>query len=359
MVKRSKENRAGARKERPGHAVFPAEARPASPAPNPVATAATPAASAPMEAREVPSPRRGALDGAVREGFGLTWGKARDLVRTGKVSVAGNVVTDPLSRVEVGDPIRVDPTARRVSGGGGGRSALPESAIAFIDAHVVVVRKPPGISTVPYEGDDVITLDEMVRTYLGRLSRGDRRGPAPLGVVHRLDKETSGLVVFTRTWLAKQSLTAQFREHTTHRRYVAIAHGVVRAATHDTFLIENRGDGLRGSFKGRNVPPAARRAITHVEPIEALEGATLVHCRLETGRTHQIRIHLSESGHPIVGERVYVREARKANAPEIPAPRLMLHAAELGFVHPKTGQDVRFEEPIPADMERVLKMLRP
>jgi 23S rRNA pseudouridine1911/1915/1917 synthase len=165
--------------------------------------------------------------------------------------------------------------------------------------------------------------------------------------VHRLDKETSGLVVFTRTWLAKQRLAAQFRSHTVHRRYLAIAHGDVRSATVRTHLMENRGDGLR--------PAAARLAITHFERLEALRGATLVACRLETGRTHQIRIHLSESGHPLVGERVYVRGFA---GPALPAPRLMLHAAELGFVHPVTEREVSWECELPEDMKETLARLR-
>lgn len=337
MVKRSKENRAGP----PGGPFLPASA-PASISPS-------------ITGEERPSARQGPLDGAVREAFALSWGKAREWVRTGKVSVGGEVVTDPLARVNVGDLLRLNLAARKVAKGGGG---LPESAVVFFDAHVIVVRKPPGLSTVPYDGTETTTLDEQVRTFLGRTAKA-RSGAAPLGVVHRIDKETSGLVVFTRSWLAKQSLGAQFRDHTVHRRYLAIAHGVVRKTTYRSHLIENRGDGLRGSFKGPHVPPSARLAITHVEPLEALEGATLVACKLETGRTHQIRIHLSEAGHPIVGERVYNRQARKAGAPEIPAPRLMLHAAELGFVHPKTGQEMRFEEPVPEDFARVLAMLRP
>jgi 23S rRNA pseudouridine1911/1915/1917 synthase len=314
---------------------------------------------APVLPRLARSARSGPLDGAVREAFGVSWGKARDLVRTGKISVGGEVITDPLARVDEGDELHFDPAARRADrkAQAGRGAGLSDDAIVFVDAHVVVVRKAPGISTVPYEGDERGTLDELVRTWLGRQARSDRRGPAPLGVVHRIDKETSGLVVFTRTWLAKQSLAAQFRAHTVHRRYLAIAHGVVRAATCDTWLIENRGDGLRGSFKGKNPPPAARRAITHVEPLEALSGATLVRCRLETGRTHQIRIHLSERGHPIVGEQVYVRDARRMGLTLIPAPRLLLHAAELGFEHPKTGQPVHFEEPMPSDMMRIRERL--
>lgn len=342
MVKRSKENRAGP----PGRPQVSAS----------ISASLSGEGGAESGARERLCAREGPLDGAVREAFALSWGKARDWVRTGKVSVEGHVVTDPLTRVRVGDALRLNLAARKVVKGGGG--GLPESEVVFWDAHVIVVRKPPGLSTVPYDGTETSTLDEQVRTFLGRATKA-RSGAAPLGVVHRIDKETSGLVVFTRSWLAKQSLGAQFRDHTVHRRYLAIAHGVVRKATYRSHLIENRGDGLRGSFKGPHVPPSARLAITHVEPLEALEGATFVACKLETGRTHQIRIHLSEAGHPIVGERVYNRQARKAGAPEIPAPRLMLHAAELGFVHPKTGQEMRFDEPVPADFARVLAMLRP
>jgi 23S rRNA pseudouridine1911/1915/1917 synthase len=178
-----------------------------------------------------------------------------------------------------------------------------------------------------------------------------------LGIVHRLDKETSGLVVFTRTWLAKQALSSQFRQHTVHRRYLAIAHGDVPARTLRSFFIENRGDGLRGSKRGPGGKPPkdGREAVTHVTRIEPLTGATLVACRLETGRTHQIRIHLSESGNPLVGERVYVRGFR---GPVIEAPRLMLHAAELGFVHPATEAEVRWEQPTPADMLAVIARLK-
>jgi 23S rRNA pseudouridine1911/1915/1917 synthase len=167
-------------------------------------------------------------------------------------------------------------------------------------------------------------------------------------------------VVFTRTWLAKKSLSNQFRHHSTHRRYLAIADGDVPTQTIRSHLVENRGDGLRGSVEAgrpRAIPPGARLAITHVERVEALQGATLIACTLETGRTHQIRIHLSEAGHPLVGERVYIRDAASPSAP-IAAPRLMLHAAELGFVHPATERSLRFEEPIPDDMREILERLR-
>jgi len=131
----------------------------------------------------------------------------------------------------------------------------------------------------------------------------------------------------------------------------------VPGGTLRSFLVENRGDGLRGSRRsaGRKPPAEGREAITHVEPVEGLVGATLVACRLETGRTHQIRIHLSESGHPLLGERVYVRDFR---GPLLEAPRLMLHAAQLGFVHPATEREMRWEQPMPEDMRAVVERLK-
>jgi 23S rRNA pseudouridine1911/1915/1917 synthase len=282
----------------------------------------------------------------VRAAFGASWGKARAWIASGKVTVEGEVVTEPTARVREGAKVELRMSAPRPRPG-----ALDPDRIVHVDAHVVVVSKPAGMSTIPYDEDEKGTLDERVRALLSRTSKG--KGRPALGVVHRIDKETSGLVVFTRTWLAKQKLAAQFRAHTVHRRYLAIAHGDVRARTIRSHLVENRGDGLRGS--ARHNATHGQLAVTHVERLEALVGATLVACRLETGRTHQIRIHLSEAGHPIVGERVYVRGYA---GPLVEAPRLMLHAAELGFVHPATERAMRWEDPMPDDMRTVLDRLR-
>ncbi len=313
--------------------------------------------------KNVPAELAGPLDRAVRALWGVSWGKARAWIEAGKVRVGGEIVRDATARVTAGTEVVMDERAPRKPA-----RAAGELEVVHADAHVVVVSKPPGVSTVPYDGftsartpsgragddADVDTLEARVRAWIESKAGARGRGRPALGIVHRLDKETSGLVVFTRTWLAKQSLASQFRHHTVHRRYLAIAHGDVRARTIRSFLVEDRGDGLRGSARG-TPPPSAREAITHVERIEALAGATLVGCRLETGRTHQIRIHLSESGHPIVGERVYVRGW--AGAP-IEAPRLMLHAAELGFVHPASQREMRWELPMPDDMRAVLERLR-
>jgi 23S rRNA pseudouridine1911/1915/1917 synthase len=297
----------------------------------------------------------GPLDRAVRGLFGVSWGRARGWIAGGKVRVQGAVVTEPTTRVREGDEVLVDEGAPRPRAS---RAVeLLDDDVVFADPQVIVVAKPPGLSTVPFDESETDTLDARVRSWLERKRLVPRGARPSLGIVHRIDKETSGLVVFTRTWLAKQSLGGQFRRHTVHRRYLAVVRGEVRESrTIRSWLVADRGDGLRGSARG-TPPPDARDATTHVEPVESLAGATLVACRLETGRTHQIRIHMSEAGHPLVGERVYVRGA-PGGGPIIEAPRLMLHAAELGFVHPATERDLRWELPMPEDMRAVVARLR-
>jgi 23S rRNA pseudouridine1911/1915/1917 synthase len=200
------------------------------------------------------------------------------------------------------------------------------------------------------------TLVEHARRLLRRAGEGD----AGLGVVHRLDRETSGLIVFTRTAEAKRRLAGRFRDHDIDRVYLAIAHGNVAAKRIESHLLLDRGDGLRGSHghyrRAKGLPPPeARLAITHVKPLEALEGATFVECRLETGRQHQIRIHLAELGHPLLGETVYIRDYE---GKRIDAPRTMLHARALGFAHPRTGEALSFEREPPEDFLDVLERLR-
>lgn len=289
------------------------------------------------------------LDGALKALGALSWGKARELIERGKIRLGGKVVTDGERRVREGETIELDPAARKLAAS----SLLERSAILYFDPHVVVVNKPAGMSTVPYETGERGTLDQAVISLLPR-SRG--KGPAgTLGVVQRLDKETSGVLVFARTFAAKKSLGNQLRVHSVHRRYYAIVHGAIEGRTFRSYIVKDRGDRMRGTSQYGREAREGQLAVTHVEKIEALQGATLVACRLETGRTHQIRIHLSEAGHPIVGERVYVRDYK---GELIPAPRPMLHAAELGFVHPFKETEERFDAPPPADFQALLDRLR-
>src|SRR5947209_8092309 len=207
------------------------------------------------------------------------------------------------------------------------------------------------------------TLAAVVREAIADTSWGRATSPT-LRTVQRLDKETSGLVVFARSVPAQRHLQRQLAEHTVLRRYLAIAHGAAADAVYETMFVPDRGDGLRGSWgvfrpaRGE-APVEAREAITRVQVLERLPGATLLACELETGRQHQIRIHLAEAGHPLVGETVYVRDYLRENrGPLVPAPRPMLHATVLGFVHPRTEKVLRFEEPPPDDFTAVLKRLR-
>ncbi len=283
---------------------------------------------------------------------GAPWSRARELCASGRVTVDATVERDGARRLRAGERVDVDPEGRRRTTGG-----LQDEDVLHLDDDVVVVRKHPGILTCPYEDGDKDTLSDRVRALL------KRRYSAPdpmVGVVQRLDKDTSGILVFARNMKSKRALEEQLRAHTVLRRYLAIAHGTVQSGRIESEIMQNRGDGLRGSWGRRpghrgSPPPDAKRCVTHVERLSLLEGASLVACRLETGRQHQIRIHLSEAGHPLVGEAVYVRDFTE---PRIAADRPMLHATLLGFSHPRTGQLLSLEDPAPADFEACLVRLR-
>jgi 23S rRNA pseudouridine1911/1915/1917 synthase len=191
---------------------------------------------------------------------------------------------------------------------------------------VIVIDKPAGLVTAPTpEADRGDALDQLVRQF------------GEVYLVHRLDLPTSGLLVFARTRAANQRLGEAFKAHDVDREYVAAAIGEVAAQTIDR-------------------PIDRRRAVTHIRPLEALRGATLVAARLETGRTHQIRIHLAGIGHPVAGDRTHGGERERTFEPR--PPRLALHARLLGFAHPHTGERVTFEVDIPDDLAAWVARLR-
>jgi 23S rRNA pseudouridine1911/1915/1917 synthase len=290
----------------------------------------------------------------VRKQTGVAWSRARGLCAEGRVTVNGQRCLDAASRVSPGAVVVVDERAPKLRTG-----PLGESAIVFYDRDVVVVDKPVGMLSVADESGNKDTLANCTRTLLRGM--GGRGVDAKLGVVHRLDRETSGLMVFARTADAKRVLAAQFRAHHIDRIYHAIAHGAVTATRIETYFIIDRGDGIRGSYghfrrpKG-DTPIEAKRSVTHIRPIAGLAGATLVECRLETGRQHQIRIHMSELGHPLVGERVYIRDYAGARIESI---RPMLHARTLGFMHPRTAERIWFQREPPDDFQAMIESLRP
>jgi 23S rRNA pseudouridine1911/1915/1917 synthase len=291
---------------------------------------------------------------------GQSWSEVRRLVETRRVRIGGELCLDPARRVHEGETVDLleRPLPRP--------QQMETVTIRYADAHLVVVEKPSGISTVrhPTERDWnerrkalSPTLEDIVPRLLAAGDGRPRKGPLPrLRIVHRLDKETSGLVVFARTVAAEQGLGQQFRRHTVIRRYLAVVPGFLAAQRIATHLVRDRGDGRRGST---SIASLGKEAITHVTVEERLPGYTLLSCRLETGRTHQIRIHLAELGHPVCGEKVYNRPLGGEPVPDFSsAPRLALHAAELGFVHPILGQAQHWTMPLPADLEAFLDRLR-
>jgi 23S rRNA pseudouridine1911/1915/1917 synthase len=291
---------------------------------------------------------------------GHTWSQVRKLVAGRRIKINGELWLDDARRLREGDRVVVLERGERPA------PVLDAVPIRFIDTHVVVVEKPAGVATVrhPSEYDWtpqrralVPTLDDLVLRQTGVAPGRRRQGPsARLRVVQRLDKQTSGLIVFARTVEAERGLGRQFKAHTVTRRYLALVAGNLTAQTVHSNLVRDRGDGRRGS--GRAADPG-KEAVTHVEVAERLPGYTLVRCRLETGRTHQIRIHLAELGHPVCGDKVYRGKFGMSPEPDTSdASRLALHAAELGFIHPVTEEPLHWEMPLPSDLSTLLVKLR-
>jgi 23S rRNA pseudouridine1911/1915/1917 synthase len=267
-----------------------------------------------------------------------SWSDVRRLCESGKVLLDGDKAIDPSVRVRSGQTLAVVMNAPRP------RAIVEGFRVVHDDAHLVVIEKPPGISSVPYERKETGTAMDLVRD--AWRGRGKRATATPLYIVHRLDKDTSGLLCFAKTRLGERGLHTIFQRHEATREYLAVAEGRVESRRIESSLIADRGDGIRGSTRHAG---QGQHAVTFVEALKTAPRATLCRVRLETGRTHQIRIHLSESGHPLVGETVYIRDLLRAGGTPLPSARLMLHAATLGFVHPVTGARLDFRCAPPAD----------
>jgi 23S rRNA pseudouridine1911/1915/1917 synthase len=234
--------------------------------------------------------------------------------------------------------------------------------IVYSDDVVVVVDKPAGLTTMRNK-EEAAEFGERAAKYLpptlaDLLPRVLGTPGRPLIPVHRIDRDTSGLVVFARTRAAAEHLTEQFRRHTVDRRYLALTRGIPTASRIESVLVRDRGDGRRGSTTSPG-HPGGQRAVTRVRVVEPLGRYALVECRLETGRTHQVRIHLGEAGTPLCGERVYDRPLNGKPVPdESGACRPLLHAARLGFIHPESGEKMTWESSPPDDFRDLLDRLR-
>jgi 23S rRNA pseudouridine1911/1915/1917 synthase len=304
----------------------------------------------------------------LRARLNLPWSKAKKLVESGQVRVAGQKVIDPAHRLKLGKRVEVQAASAPSKSQKPARARLAEApkydgpmpVLVYSDDSIAVVDKPAGLTTMrhPDEAEEFgdrgkkflpVTLADLLPAMLGRPGK-------PVHAVHRIDRDTTGLVVFARTRPAEAHLTEQFKAHTTERRYLALVRGRPKAGTIESHLVRDRGDGRRGSALSEGV---GKEAVTHVEVAERLKGYTLLGCRLETGRTHQIRIHLAELGHPVCGEKVYDRLPGGAPRPDLSgAPRLALHAAELGFAHPITGEPLHWTMPLPPDLQAFVDLLR-
>ena len=227
--------------------------------------------------------------------------------------------------------------------------------VLYEDAHVLAVDKPPGMVVHPAPGARRGTLVNALAHRLGVLAGV---GPADRpGIVHRLDRDTSGVLLVARTAPALEALARQFRERSVEKRYLAIVRGRVAKAsgTIDQPIGRHPRERKRMSVHGQR----ARTAVTRWQVLERFAAATLVRLAPETGRTHQLRVHLAALGHPVLGDEVYGRgRATRAAPPELACSRQALHAEELRFVHPVSGERVVVRAALPRDLEDVLARLR-
>ncbi|MFO0760825.1 MAG: RluA family pseudouridine synthase [Byssovorax sp.] len=293
-----------------------------------------------------------------RAGAPATRAEVQRWIAAGRVLVGGQPGR-AAAKVPRGAAIAVDPAPPPAT------DAAPDASVIFTvvheDAHLLVIDKPAGLVVHPAKGHAGGTLVNGLLSR-GRFSRApidpaDPMGHLRPGIVHRLDKGTSGLLVVAKDAATREALKALFAKHDIEREYLALVAGEARDARYETLHGRHPADRLRFTSRVRD----GKRAVTEVRVIERLDGATLVACRLETGRTHQIRVHLSEqAGTPILGDPLYGKVPKSALLRQIAEQlgRQALHARVLGFVHPVTGRAMRWESPLPEDMERALAALR-
>jgi 23S rRNA pseudouridine1911/1915/1917 synthase len=279
-----------------------------------------------------------------------------------KALISSGAVTGP-----AGAPVR-DPAVKAVPGATYA-VAVPEPRpahnlaqdialdIVFEDEHLLVVDKPAGMVVHPAAGNaDGTLVNALLHHCAGRLS--GIGGVARPGIVHRIDKDTSGLLVVAKTDVAHEGLAAQFARHSLHRAYLAIVAGVPKPSRGkvDAPLARSAANRKKMAIVTEK---RGKRAVTHYRLLEPLRDAALVECRLETGRTHQVRVHMASIGHPLLGDPVYGRAkpVHRELLKRLGFHRQALHAAELGFVHPVSKQDLTFKSPLPSDIQELFGAL--
>ncbi len=288
---------------------------------------------------------------------GLSRSRLKTLIESGCVSGGGGTLTEPSRRVKPGDEILVRIPAAKPARPAGQKIALD---VVYEDDDLIVINKPAGLVVHPAPGNLDRTLVNALIAHCGGSLSGIGGELRP-GIVHRLDKYTSGLMVAAKNDAAHQGLAAQFAEHSLDRAYQAVVWGTPSPKA-DT-ITGNIGRNPRNRKKMAVVSRGGKRAITHYSTLRKLgSAATLVECRLETGRTHQIRVHLASRGHPVVGDPLYGGgdAKRLKKAPEEFAEsvavlgRQALHAYLIGFTHPASGERLQFQSKLPADIQTLL-----
>ncbi|MBW0007976.1 MAG: RluA family pseudouridine synthase [Sphingomonas sp.] len=280
--------------------------------------------------------------------------RMKALIKSGAVVSGGTEIRDPALKVQGEEALRIAVPEPRPAHNEPQNIPLN---IVFEDDHLLVIDKPAGLVVHPAAGNlDGTLVNALLHHCAGKLS--GIGGVARPGIVHRIDKDTSGLLVVAKTDVAHEGLAKQFAAHSIGRRYLAIVNGVSKAShgTVDAAVARSSANRKKIAIveSGRG-----KRAITHWKRLEILEDAALVECRLETGRTHQVRVHMASIGHPLVGDPVYGRSGRTHGKilKELQFQRQALHAAALEFVHPVTKRRLSFSSPMPPDMQELFNAL--
>jgi 23S rRNA pseudouridine1911/1915/1917 synthase len=280
--------------------------------------------------------------------------RLKALIRSGALEGAGSLHRDPATKVRGDEAFRL--TLPEPKPAHNEAQDIPLT-IAFEDEHLLVVDKPAGLVVHPAAGNfDGTLVNALLHHCKGSLS--GIGGVARPGIVHRIDKDTSGLLVVAKTDVAHEGLAGQFAAHSIDRRYLAIVSGLPRAAegTVDAPLARSSTNRKKIAIVGEG---RGKRAVTHWKRLTPLRDSALVECRLETGRTHQVRVHMASIGHPLLGDPVYGRSGgtHRKILKELGFERQALHAATLGFVHPITKNHLSFHSGMPADMQELFSAL--
>lgn len=299
----------------------------------------------------------GRLDKALAEASGLSRERVKALLGEGRVLLAGKAAAQASVKVADGTPFEIRVPAAIPA------EAAPQDiplTIVFEDEHLIVIDKPAGLVVHPAAGNrDGTLVNALLHHCRGQLSGiGGVERP---GIVHRIDKETSGLLVVAKTDKAHEGLARQFADHSIERAYFAIVQGrpMPPAGTVSGFIGRSDHDRKKMAVL-HELNKRGKHAVTHYRTVEAFAAASLVECRLETGRTHQVRVHMASIGHALLGDPVYGRTPTRFRPllNQLRFARQALHAAVLGFIHPVTGAALRFESALPADMAGLLVELR-